>query len=670
MKGCFHFLKVLALAAGISLGGLLICPQENAYAQVALFSSLDEKEAYELVSQGNYIKARSVVEKILAETPESIIANYVIGRVYHMGEGDLYRAQSSYKKTIKLFEEKYFEDGKVPENAELQAWHMQLLSEQAMIYADLDQRQEELAVFDRIEQLYNRPRGVRASWALMKLGKYDEAREIDEAAIRGTDRFARNIAYNDLVAIEDAQHHYYKAYEAGLKSVEISHGKECVILTNMARGEMYFMHADAAISYVLKAEKTGGEGCPEPPLVSALGPYLSRLDIQKAISAMQKVRKTPLSKRMRIQAEMTIRTSLAELLMVLGFPDRARLLMKTIIEAPGRVGFNSLSFEQFMLAEKLFYYATIREDIRRLEIELSLYKSENSWWLFDSEQRNSVYERVKTLDELKRTQWVITQQSLKSMLKPENVSALLVPYYVFESPAYNDVLVDVAGRGLTTALIDYEEASVTDQEKVFFEPVWNYVRGYIAWRSQEYGKALELINAADKAMNSEQQQLKTICSAIRGAIYDEQGEYDKAYEAWSEVLMAYPVIFRQYGIKLPVMLDEELSGELKEKARRVAETDAFVIRKNAPYVISAHRENKWLELCLTETTGRRVACSSTDPLDYGIDKDGTAPDWAVLANFVSVAFSPRIDLTQRDVHSLDGSAVRISSREALEGLAF
>jgi len=669
MKGCFHYLKVLALAAGISLGGLFVGPLDSAYAQSALFASLEERDAYDLVSQENYIKARTSVENVLLENPDSIIGNYVLGRVYHMGEGDLHRAQASYKKAIKLFEEKYFEGDVATDNAELRAWHMQFLSEQAIIYAELDQREEELAVYSRIEKLYNRPMGVRASWALMKLGRYEEASKIDQAAISGSDRFARNVAYNDLTAIEDAQHHYYKAFEAGLKAVEFSHGKDCVILTNQARNEMYFMHSDSAISYVLKAEKTGGDSCPEPPLLSAVDPYLLRLEIQKAISAMKKVRKTHISKRMRVQAEMSIRTGLSELLMVLGFPDRARELMKTLIEAPGRLGYNSLSFEQVMLAERLFYYATIREDIRRIQIELDIYKGENSLWMFDSEQRKQVLDRVKTLDELKRTSWSITQQALKAMLNPENVSALLVPYYVFVSPAYYDVFVDVAGRGMTNALIDYEQSFVTEQEKEMFLPVWNYVRGYVAWRAKDYQKALELLDLADQKLSSQQKQIKVICSAIRGAILDEMGEHAKAYEAWVEPLMDYPVIFRQYNIKLPVKIDSELSGELREKAVRIAETDAFVIRENAPYVLSASRD-EWLQFCLTEVSGRRVACSSAIASEYSSETDGSVSDWEIMSNFVTAVFSPRIDLTQMDIHSLDGSAVRVSGRQALEELAF
>ena len=669
MKGCLLKIVRLALIAGLSVGSFCIFHTADAVAQTIITSG-QEQEAYDLVSQQKYIKARTEAEKLLERNPDSIIGNYVLGRVFHMGEGDLLRAQRMYREAIERFEAKYFKNGAVPENAELRAWHMQFLSEEAQIYAELDQRENELRVYERIRTLYDRPFGVRASWALMKLGRYEEAKAVDQSAISGSDRFARSVAYNDLTAIEDARHHYLEAYKAGKRAVEFTHEKDCVILTNQARNEMYFLRTDAALSLVTKAEKTGGDTCPEPPLLSALEPYLMRLELQKAISVMKKVRKTPISKRMRVQTEMNIRISLAELLMTLGYPDKARTLMKTVIEAPGRMGYNSLPYDQVMLAGKIFYYATIRDDIRRIEAEVSIYRAENGGWLFDSEGREIVKERVELLEELKRTRWSITQQALKSMMNPDNVTALVVPLYVYVSPIFNDALVEVAGRGTVKALIEREKASILEEESAMFKPAWDLLLGYIHWRDGRYKEALSQLNEADSVFTNAQRILKVICAGIRGAIYYETGKVQDAYNEWRQVVMDYPVLFRQYGIRLPVAIDSEMTGELREKIERVIATDAFELRADSPYIVNAQRSGEWLQLCLTEKTGRRVACSSMVPVEYGIDSGGTAPDWQVMSNFITSVFSPRVDLSQMDVHSLDGSPVRTSARQALDGFVF
>ena len=75
-------------------------------------------------------------------------------------------------------------------------------------------------------------------------------------------------------------------------------------------------------------------------------------------------------------------------------------------------------------------------------------------------------------------------------------------------------------------------------------------------------------------------------------------------------------------------------------------------------------------MCLNEKGGTRIACSSVIPKEYGLGDGEIAEDWMVMNQFVRTVFQTRVDLSQADLHSLDGSPIRTSAREALDGLVF
>ena len=659
------------LALGLALVSVGTAHIGTAVGQVNISVSMnsDEEEAYVLMTQQKFIHARSAAEKALSGNPQSIVAHYVMARVFHEGEGDLLRALTSYKKTLQLFEKAYFVNNGPPDAYDLQSWHLQILKELSLVYAELDQRQNQLDVYDRIKALYGMPWGVEASWALMKLGRYEEAIAIDKAAINGEDQFSRKTAYNDLMAIEDSRRHYLGAYEAGKRAVEFTRGKDCVILVNQARSEMYFVHTQAALELVQKAMKTNNNTCPTPSALDAVEPYIMRGEFQKAISAMKKARQTPITKRMRIQTEMSIRTTLCSLLMSLGFSDKARTLMQTVIKAPGRMGYNSLSIEHQVLTNHIFYYEILKVDIARLQNEIALYRFGHPGWFFDSEQRSEVRKMYSELEQMYREKWSSTQKAIRALLNEDNLRALVVPYYVL-SPLFYDAIVELSGRGTMRAIIRNERAHVTEEEIRLLEPVWNSLEGYILWREGAYAKALDMLSQADAQLTGDQFTLSVVNQAVRGAVQAALGNRQEAYEAYRRVMRDYPVIMMQYGIRLPVSLSPDMSAGLRQYAQTVSELDTFESVSDAPFVLDARRDGEWLVMCLHEKGGSRIACSSTVPKDYGLGDGETAPDWMVMNQFVRTVFQTRVDLTQADLHSLDGSPIRTSARDALEGFVF
>ncbi len=638
--------------------------------QADLTPSLRERELLNLIGQGKFIKARAAAEELLKDDPASIFGQYALARVFEEGEGDLVRAQALFKKTIGQFERQYLDDGKAPKSQSLRAWHLQFLSEYAQLFAELDQRENQLNVYERIRVLYDQPYGVQAVWPLLKLDRFEEAQAIDRSAINGEDKFAKSVAYNNEMAIEDARHRYMDSSIAGKKAVEYTASEDCVVLTNQARAVFYFLNSDDAIAYTLKADKAPDQTCPEPPLLESLEPYILKAQFQKAISAMKKVRKEPISKKMRIQAEMNIRMGMVSLFLTLGMPDKARTLAKTIVEAPGRLGYNSLSYDQYMLALRVMYFATLNSDLVRQQNELDLFRAEKSTWMFDKEQREKVVELVKKIDELKRTRWEVTQKAIRAFLELKNIRGLVVPYYVLPIH-FMDTLVDIVGEGTVNSVIRIEKGEITEEEARLFEPVWHYIRGYARWRSGAYSEAINALNESKKSLDGQQQLLIYMCDAILGASYKELGETDSAWNAWRGVMREYPSAFMRAGIRIPVKRSPDVDPHLSKAVDEVLKLDrTFEVRDDAPYSISAYFDGDWPVFCLLEQGGQRLVCSSQTSQDYGIENDAVPENWQVMNQFVQSIYTPRVDLSQSDIHSLDGSPLRASARDALNELVF
>ena len=66
--------------------------------------------------------------------------------------------------------------------------------------------------------------------------------------------------------------------------------------------------------------------------------------------------------------------------------------------------------------------------------------------------------------------------------------------------------------------------------------------------------------------------------------------------------------------------------------------------------------------------GTRYACSSTNENDYDVPANQPIPTPLIADNFYHVAFAPKVDLSQADLHSLDGSPVQVTADQALEKL--
>ena len=650
------------------MAALLVC--SLSFAAHPIFTAAED-EAFTEVTNGHFIKARQLAEKILESDEDAIGGNYVMAYVFWEGEGNLTRAMQLLKKTISLFEKAYCPDGNVPKAADLQSWHQRLLKDLAQVYAELDQREDEIKVHERIAELYKSPLSISAVWPLLKLDRFDEARQIAERTINDKDEFFSAIAYNDLTAIADAEHDHLGAFRAGARSVEYSNGKSCVILLNQARSYMIFLDLDKAIEYLLKADVAKDHDCVTDPIGEAAEIYTLDGAWQRAITALQTAKKRPVEKRLVVQVEKRQRTLTARLLYAMGFSDRAWPLMKTVVDAPGRLGYDSLLKEQLELANAVDFFAISNDALKRADERLAAWKAIEPFWLFKSAIRPQVREIAKERDAISQKLWSTHQKAFKQSLNPKNLKSFLVPFYAL-SPVDSFAIVDLLGRRTAEFLIDYQENALQPEVLDAMKPLFDLLRAYIAWRDGDNERALELVDKFESASRKRTGLLVSQSRMIRADILRQQ---DKQEESWQELIKIYqsnPALFRQFDVKLPVEFDETLTNasddDLEDAYDALKASPRLAVTEGAPFVISAQRLDTMIQICMSSRYGVRYACTSADPKNYSGDPDVAPATAEIVDNFHHTAFMPMVDLSQSDLHSLDGSPVQVSADVALEDL--
>lgn len=650
---------------------LIFCLGSMAYAETSLFSSWEEAQLYREVNDGHYIKTRQEVEKILSASPESLGANYLMGQIFWNGEGNLHRALQYYKKTIRLFEAKYCDASTgIPTDGSLVSWHQRLYKELSDIYAELDLRELELEVHEKLAQLYHAQLGEDAVWAMIKLGKYEEARAIALHSIQGQDKFWADAAYNDLVAIEDARHRYMASYEMSVKSVEFHAGKSCVVLMNHGRALATLLRMNESNQYYLKAATVKNVDCMSHPLGALALNYLADGRWQKSISSETRLSKRKVDKRTAIQTEMNERSTLAQILYTMGFSERAHELMTTVIKAPSRLGYDSLLKAQMDMANETLYYAILKDSLARTEEILSAYGALGaSFFERDAQVRERRIELARTKLETERQLWSSHQKLFKSALHAENLNSLIVPFYVLSVPNLTPSLVDALGRRTGDLLLDYQKGLLEADEYEAMEPVFHYLSAYIAWRDGDDARLTQEIEAYRRSRVEGVRLIDWEIDLMEAQMWAKQGRIGEADVQLSHVYRDYPSIFRTREVRLPVRFDDAMGkGEVWTRMREALErSERFEMRENAPFVI-AGVEGEIPMLCLLSATGQRYACSSVQKKDYAYLIDEKPHEAEIVGHFLHAVFVPRVDLSQSDIHSLDGSTSVVTADEALSGL--
>ena len=626
-----------------------------------LVLSMAEQVALKSYENNKYIEARQKAEAILEENPESFIGLYILSGVFWQGEGNLQRALALSKDSVRAFEKQY---GSPITSPELQNWHKRLLGDQSELYQELDEREQQLRVYEKLESLYDMQFGAYKIWPLMKLQRFEEAYELANKYKNSPEKYLRLKALNSLLALGDAEYKYIGMFQTGEESIKNAADDSCVILNNHARAASIVLKFDYALELANRALKARDMDCPSSPYETLLLLYLTRGDYQQAISAAKKVREEKVERRMKVQKEKETRSVLSSLFLAMGYAEKAESLMRTVILAPDRQGYSSFSSDKVQLYNLVEYYVTTTNYIHRMEETIS------AWGGYSIEMsedwcRDKLIELRTQITKLQFSLWKHHQEAIRHAMNPDSLRGLAIPNYSLP-PFVAYGMVEAYGSEAQLELIEFEKKHITFEESKLYAPSFAFYRAYAYWKRGDYEEALESIQNSIDSLP----QWLNLCilelKAIKADILKESSP-EVANRLYLDVMDQFPSVIRMFDLKLPARFETERFDGSDWIIERLKDSPRFKESENPAFVINVYA-GTIPSICLSSTVGRRIACSNVDPKLYEAEPTRKGKYALVIDQFHHDAFSPAINATQADINSLDGHAVRINSDAALKDL--
>jgi len=646
-----------ALVTAVALGGAGVWAAEplqlgldpGAFADGRLLGTPEEQEALQSDEAGKYIRAREQAEKILARDPRSIIATYVLADVFHEEEVNHARALFLVRKARRLLTETY---GEAPTDAQAQIWHKRIMMKEIWLLGEMDKKDVQLRAIDAYDRLYS-PKLTRLRiWPLMKLGRYDEAREVGLELTRSSDANERVSAYNGLMALEDELLDRNASYEWGQAGIESVQGQSCILFHNTAQAAFARFRFQEAEELARKAIQVPlPNDCPNSSYEHLANLYLVEGEFQKTISAFKKLVRAPIDRRYRTQFVMGNRAILVELLYALGRGEDGLPFAEQVFSAPDRTGMTSVSKEDIRFGHAVALWQMLAVRIEELREESS------TRGVF------AAGDLVMDARDLRLQQWELERILLTLSLRDDILVTNLRPYLRGVKPWYAGNLARILGTGLVEAAL--QRARKLDAPAVGAEAAGYYdaLLGELRHLAGDRAEAIRLGNKALAEMPKETRLLRWRTVAWLGVDEIAAGETAAGVAHLREALQQYPSAFKQLDLRVPVAIfhdDQPLSrrvAERLERSRRLETGGDDAFRVNVAF------GDAELRICLTTADGFRFGCATSE-----VDKAGEEDVVAACDAFHKELFTPKVELTSSDINSLDGSTVRVNADRVLDDL--
>lgn len=634
----------------------------------ALILDPREEALLQSLRQSKWIQTRELADSVLRKHPHAILARYGISLVHHLEEGNLPQALYHIQIAITALEKRF---GSTPKDAEIQHWHRRFLQQAESLLGEMDRREDQLRVIDRYDSLYRPPLEQQRVWALMKLGRYTEATRLAERVAQSSDVATRVSGLNGLIAIQSEALRPHEAFREGMRALNLTANQSCILLSNTAEAAFAVYRFDLVEQLVFASLKAKYQDCPIPSYAHLVSLYLVRGDFQRAMAAIRASRSQSVENRLRQQFEANAALNLLRLLYALGRYKQAMEYGHRIVTSPDRMGLTSFSEETIQLIGMIDAYASLSAYREILRERLSI---------------RPVWKRHRLKLKQVKVTWeafVLRHAALRWLQKPNLLPQLFRPYMKPFLPWNTGILIDILGSGVflngiqsaqvltqrfrpesgpkTGPQIDSARNSMSEEIPAQFEKntvgYFDAFRGEAAFRQSNCPSAFKHATAALQHLPTSEVLLRLRTMAWGGMCAYRVGAYAQAIPWLHEVLEQLPNAFRMLGIAIPVELHAEDTPQARAVVQMLIRSVRFFISKNNTPTVTVLRvsaSKKDVHLCLESARGRQYGCVSK-PLNR---LQHTQQRIRLIDRFVRIVFSPKVDLTQQDLHGLDGAAVR------------
>ena len=339
--------RVLALSivSGLSfaaLGGGAQSLDSFAAAEPGAAGEPDEIRAWQLVATKKFVEAREAGEAIVARRADSYLGHFILANAYHYGEANFPRALFHAEKALGLFEKAHTE---APPSSVV-VWHRRMLIEAAQAHADLEHYREQLALYARFDRIYDPDTQAARAWPLMKLRRFDAARQAARSGLESGMDFQVDIALNAFCAIEFEAGNDDASYEACRQALDHARssleGANAVDLTNFAESARAAFRFDEAERTLLEATEAEAAWYGNPwlelgELYTRAGRFAEAFQALKEVQAYRAARPPHVQDSDRNES----RRALATFFLAIGRYPEAREITEKALVMPDRRSHNS-----------------------------------------------------------------------------------------------------------------------------------------------------------------------------------------------------------------------------------------------------------------------------------------------------------------------------------------
>ena len=632
------------------------------YRNPTLAGTKAEEEALNSLQSYKLVKLREQARAILKENPNSYAGRFLMGYSLHNSEGDLPRAKFQLNKAKELFIAKHSAE---PALDAPWGWYEKILLELIQVNAEMDDYQQQISEIDDYLKLcrlitHQDPPHVLAAyaWPLMKLGREKDARDrLARASAGGQDDEATQTTYlNTLGALEMEFGHPAASYSAFKELVEGTRTKgwsqSATYLRNLGEAAAGIGQFDEAERLYSEATRYFDSFTYSNPWFDLTFLYLSQGRFTEGVDALKKTHKW----RFTVQPFLAQQTwaqdqhATAELLLHLGETEKGLEIAENIVSRPDRQGGDSIQLDQKVAGTLLLYRALLMAEASRLK--------ESQTWTHGLEWWKAVFKRRELAAKARLAD--IQIQAL--VTKHDRVAASLRPYYAPRTIVVTDWhrpdLVEIYGAGVASEALSelYENPSESFEWE---KPTLEVIRAEVSYALGDEEQAIEILQAAIPKITEARAVLRARAEArLAGMLFDED-RFSEAMEVGTRVFDTAPAMFRHLDISIPATISAAGDATSQEVARSIAKSPRFHSDSRG-YAIKVSKAGANLIASLSTPQGTLLAEAAVPERDSE-RKDKSAAE-ALAEEFHKKAFAPRLDLSQKDINSLDGSTLTESRR--------
>ncbi len=623
--------------------------------------SAAEMNAVDALDKDKLVEARELAQKLLKDDPESLAGNFVLGAVFHYAESNLPRALFYVRKARKLMEKRY---GLRPRDSTGRYWFLRVISEEIYVTASMDKREEQLAALRRRDEVFD-PRPSDQIWPLIKLERWDAALKMIDRGLAHEDIDQQFRAMNGLCALEFERRRREASYESCVKMTERFKYNEVGWSNTGESAMMVFKHAEAE-RYYLKATELPNNSYGSPWRSVAMI-YLQEGRLSEALGALKKAQQQRQGREAHThqQDQASMDSAVTTLLLALGHSDDAVRMGRRVYERPDRAGGTSASERQIQISGALLFWGALQMRIATMEEEAAA-QPFTTRVLPDVDRRSLEVEA-----------WTVQRRAVRLMAFRPELLEIIRPYLtgiVNIEVWLQGSLVSILGPGVTRQLLD--EARVAEKHPEA-EGYFLAIEAEAALMAGDEDEALALTKAAMKKLPRAEVLARARVAAVGGEAARREGDKKLRDRYWNQALEDFPAAFRLLDLAIPVKvehnnteLSQDIADALLRSPRLVSEDGGLSLRiedTGGRVKMCLYRQFDALHGCAEAVRQKKVAAKGEATPE---DTQMTDEELVVEASrsFHDMIMSPKLDLTQADIRSLDGSPSTGRARRDMDSL--